>query len=90
MMLPYLVTVTLEVIEKNEAAELIGKLPLLHRSGKLLGRTCEEAQRIALEARQNPAYYSEDHTIVSPLWSSEKVSACAMAWYAGLSILVMI
>ena len=70
--LPYLRTVTLETTDEEESTELVANLPLLHQSGKLRCRTCEQAQSTALEARRNPVSEVEDQAIVSPLWYSDR------------------
>ena len=71
--LPFLETLILETRSDSEsaAAELMEKLPLLHGSGRVRRRTCKEAQRNAQEALRDPARYSKNDGVVSPLWFSD-------------------
>ena len=67
--LPFLMTVTLEMSEK-ESLQSAEKLSLLGGRGILRRRTFIEAQEIAEKAMESPAGYSEEQGVASPLWFS--------------------
>lgn len=72
--LTHLEAVTLEAIEEEESARLVRRFPSFHKNGKLRRRTCEEAQRTARTALEDPAALAEGFDVLSPLWYSDEYS----------------
>ena len=68
---PSLETVTLEAYFRGSPG-IAEKLSLLLReTGRVRQRTCAEARKIAKKAIKDPARYSEENGVASPLWYSK-------------------